>query len=205
MTGQSILRRAYGLALLLAILSCAVIREGRADTGNTPPTLAGLPSPGDRIRITTPRFGDYHPVGRFLGTLGDTLLLERASHEPPVRILLEPRTRIEVSGRQTRRTSQGLLIGALVGGAGGLLLTELGVLDNMKDDALGPPASRHDDWLDASPVLVGVMLGALGGALLGSLLVHEEWDVLPTPLRGTRAYWGPDTHGALRAGIAIRF
>ena len=122
-----------------------------------------------------------------------------------MRILLEPRTRIEVSSQQTRGTSQGLLLGALIGGAGGMILTELGTVDHIKNDALGSPANVRDDWLDASPVLLGVMLGAAGGALLGSLQVHEEWHMLPTPLRASQVYLRPDMRGTIQAGITLRY
>ena len=81
--------RALLIVLLPLTLLATAPRLSRAQVPSESSPLAGMVRPGTRVRVTTPRFGAYQPVGRYLGMSGDTLLLEREAQETPLRILVE--------------------------------------------------------------------------------------------------------------------
>ena len=197
--------------LLMVVLPLTLLttapRVTRAQATSTVNPIAGILHPGTRVRVTTPRFGAYQPVGRYLGMSGDTLLLEREAQETPLRILVERKTRIEVSTSQTPGTGTGFLIGALAGGLFGLIATEERSLGNMGSDgldAVNNGTSLHDNWFDGSPLLLGLAVGGLTGALIGSLYTSDTWGTLPMPLDRTRAEVRLDAHGSPCAVVTFR-
>jgi hypothetical protein len=129
--------------------------------------------PGMRIRVSCRTFGEYRPVGSFVGIHGDTLVLMSESYKRPVRALLDDRTIVEVSASRITGSSKGAAVGGMAGATAGLYVAGILGLVTLLN---GAPAGNSELIL---PVIALGGLGILIGSNVGRGDQTDEWQRLP--------------------------
>jgi len=153
------------------------------------------PAPGSRIRVTAPGVLGERLVGQFLSLDGDTLRVQPKGKTEAVVIPRTFITRLELSGRPSRR-GKGAMVGLLVGlGAA----VAIGALEG--EDCSG------DQWLCYDKPTTGFMASALtvpvGIAFGAAFAPGERWEAY-SPER-VRVAIGPTRSGGISGRVALRF
>lgn len=152
---------------------------------------------GPRVRLKAPSISPEWMIGRFAGSVRDTLeiLSDRGAERIP-RALVEG---LEVNLGHRRNTVKGLGIGILTGLAGALLLYPYDAFDDDRTGKVGE-RDRADRFFYA--VLV-VPLGTICGTLVGARTITEKW--VPVPTSPINLSIAPARDRGLRAALSFNF
>jgi hypothetical protein len=157
--------RHWGFALLLPqlLLGLTGSAHGQADSGA-------------RVRVTTSHRDQRPWVGTLLSADGDSVRLIASANRRRVVVPTDSVVRMERSSGRRSQTGHGAAVGALVGGATGLVLGLLA-------------SSEEDSFVEIGPgEVAGVTLffAAAGGglgALIGAASHRDRWEPMPLPAR----------------------
>ncbi len=152
---------------------------------------------GPRVRLRAPSISPEWMIGRFAGSVRDTLVvLSERGTERVHRTLVKD---LEVSMGRRRNTIKGMAIGALAGLGTAFLLYPYNVSD---DDRRGEIAERDRADRFFYAVLV-VPLATVCGTLAGARTIAEKWvEVPPSRINLSIA---PTRERGLRAAVSFNF
>ena len=152
---------------------------------------------GPRVRLKAPSVSPEWMIGRFAGSVRDTLeiLSERGTERVPRALVKD----LEVSMGRHRNTIKGMAIGALAGlGAAFLIYPH----DEFGDDRRGEVGVKEDADRFFYAVLV-VPLATVCGTLVGARTINEKWvEVSPSRINLSIA---PTRNNGLRAALSFNF
>ncbi|MBB4636828.1 hypothetical protein [Longimicrobium terrae] len=152
--------------------------------------------PGDLVRFRPGPSGVYRVEEARPGAV-----LARREGREPVLVSADSARMLRAAGREPRLRSagRGLLIGALIGGAGGAVLGAASF--DEPDYVAGTPS--------AAAALGGVWFGVLGaatGGVIGALTPRTRWTPVRSAARGTAAVVQPTVRdGGVGATLTVRF
>ena len=147
---------------------------------------------GSRIRIEECTPACARTVGTYLGTSGDTLLIQTGAASGPARVPLASAHTIEISrGEKGWGGGWGALIGVVGGGLAGTAIGAAAVGDCYEIECVG--------------FLVGTAIGAVAGGVVGGLLARksEAWE--PVSAAGLRVAVTPHVRGSISLRASISF
>ena len=152
---------------------------------------------GPRVRLKAPSISPEWMIGRFAGSVQDTLeiLSERGTERVPRALVKD----LEVSMGRHRNTIKGMAIGAIAGlGAAFLIYPH----DESGDDRRGEVGVKEDADRFFYAVLV-VPLTTVSGTLVGARTINEKWvEVSPSRINLSIA---PTRQKGLRAALSFKF
>lgn len=152
---------------------------------------------GPRVRLKAPSISPEWMVGRFAGSVRDTL--EILSERGTERIPRESVRALEVSTGRHRNTIKGMAIGSLAGLGAAFLIYPYDVFDEDRTGKVGE-GDRADRFFYA--VLV-VPLATVCGTLVGARTINEKWvEVSPARINLSIA---PTRDKGLRAAVSFNF
>jgi len=171
---------------LIACLLLAISREAAAQN-------KGLPSPGERIRVTDASGAGHRIVGSVVRSDADTVGIATDSGRV-VAIAGHSLSRYEVSRGMRSGFGRGLGLGALVGAVGGSLI--------------GMAAADNDGFCNSACGLVGgaVLFGAAGavvGGIVGASSHYEKWEKVDRTGPGLVVRPGPAER--VQVGLSLRW
>ena len=148
---------------------------------------------GPRVRLKSPSIMSGWTIGRFAGSIANTLeILSKRGYE---RVPISSIETLEVSLGRHRNTKKGMAIGLLVG-----LGFAFGVRAEASDSANG---YELEELAEAYAVLVGVPAATLVGTLIGAAIETERWvDVAPSRINLSVS---PTRDKGLRAAVSFEF
>lgn len=152
---------------------------------------------GPRVRLRAPSISPEWMIGRFAGSIQDTLeiLSERGTERIPRALVKD----LDVSMGRHRSTIKGLSIGFLAGLGTAFLLYPYNVYDDDRRGEVGE-RDRADRFFYA--VLV-VPLATVCGTLVGARTISEKWvEVSPSRINLSLA---PTRDKGLRAAVSFNF
>ena len=152
---------------------------------------------GTRVRLKAPSISPKWMIGRFAGSIQDTLeiLSERGTERVPRALIKD----LEVSMGRHRNTIKGMAIGAIAGLGAALLIYPYDVFDDDRRGEVGE-RDRADRFFYA--VLV-VPLATVSGTLAGARTINEKWvEVSPSRINLSIA---PTRDKGLRAALSFNF
>ena len=195
-TGDTIHGSQAGVPCAIPTSDVAVARWIAASSAETATHATGRDRPaglhlaavgqGAHVRITAPSLGWDGKTRDVVALRGDTLLLRRAGGLlglmlAPSRIPLSAVTTLELSLNHDAHNAA-LVVGGLVGGAGGAL-AGYALSDRAPCDTgwAGLGCGLNRSFGDIGATMLGAGLGALLGGLIADAAVPERWAVVSLP------------------------
>ncbi len=188
--------------MLVAILAFVPLASATAQV-QQPPVERGA-----RVRVTTSppnpcpawntrclrEIDSRRYVGTFVAWKGDTLVVETKGHT--LALPLDSVTKLEVSQGQKRNTSEGALMGLLVGGVAGAVVA-VAIYEECEPCFIDPAT------FPVAVAMAGVLGGVVTGAIIGSLIETDRWQEVQ--LHRLRVSLGPQRDGRFGFGASVRF
>jgi hypothetical protein len=175
---HSLMFRPYTLSAAMAFALAAATSSVASSQAASIPTPASLyVSPGDRVRVVAPEYGDIARIGTIAAVGDDGIVLRGKGQDDSLAIPFAHLGRLEVSQGRSDHLLAGLGIGLAAGALGGAVIghngrgyTELAAVR----EAFGPlsPSRGPSTFIGA---LVGGAAGALIGGVTGALIHTERW------------------------------
>jgi len=139
-------------------------------------------------------------VGRVVALAGDTLTIvaeQRFSH--PTQVLLDGRSRVDLSVQLGNYLVQGLVIGGVLGAGFGAFV----VGANRSLGSVGVAPGEQEE-VSKTLIVVGVVVGGALGALIGASVDHDAWMAVKLP--GRMSFGSSlDAEGRVRLAILRSF
>jgi len=151
---------------------------------------------GDRVRVFTPSLSREGVVGMIVGRAPDTLTILSAEHSDTVIVPLSELTRLELSKGRHRNGLKGMVIGLLLGAAGGAIAGRA----SGDDRGWGDTASQKE----LSDAVACGVAGLIIGGTIGSNSETEDWVVI-RPLSGSRLSVAPRSDHRLAVAYSVAF
>jgi hypothetical protein len=163
----------------IRILSIAALATPALSNAQAGPIPAWPLSPGSRVRILSPVFGDQMQAGRVVSTTADTLVFLPAKQSTSTAIATPYIFAIDVANGTHSRKMTDALIGLLVGAGGGA------IIGSATYKRPKPCAFCVDFGPGAQAIAIGA-LGAIGGTLVGVIFGMRQtdtWVPVAVPVR----------------------